>query len=310
VRYFISKIAGNSPGFIEIDAIEYDQIKEARKNLLEVLFLEEKLDLVTENFYEYESELLSIASRMMIFHNEDHFSMSRERNVINRRIVNLMSACRMYLDQSIHHIANVYGKDSYKIEVIKTERSLHYDQNLSYRVMEALRNYIQHRGAPLYSIQFSYQRIDQGDNFQLLHTVLPLVSISALSDDGKFKRSIVEELKSIKKEDTFDIRPLIRDYVEIIGLIHEKTREVIGPDLTSWEDMLNNTIHKFQKEFSLDIPLTSLDIIAKDENNHWQERKAILRNFIERRRVLEKKNRSFNNLHKTYVSNEIRENDA
>ena len=67
MKFGISKLVMGFDGFLEIEEVEYTLAKTARQNLLEILFLEEKFDLVTENFYEYETELLSIASRMMIF---------------------------------------------------------------------------------------------------------------------------------------------------------------------------------------------------------------------------------------------------
>jgi len=100
MKHIISLRAADSPGFIEIDEAEYDFIKDARENLFEALYLEEILDLVIENYYEYETELLAMSSRMMIF-NDEYFSMERERNLLSRRIANLLSAGRMYIDQSL-----------------------------------------------------------------------------------------------------------------------------------------------------------------------------------------------------------------
>ena len=114
MKYIISTEVYGSPGYIEISESRYHLISDSQKYLLETLFLEEKLDYVMENYYELEIELVSIASRMMIFHNLDHFSMTKDRNTISRRIANLMSSCRMYLDQSIHHLINIYGKKSKK----------------------------------------------------------------------------------------------------------------------------------------------------------------------------------------------------
>jgi len=119
-------------GFIEIDEAEYLLIKIARQNLFEMLFLEEQLDLVTENFYEYETELLAIASRMMIFFgNDDQLSMSRERNLIGRRIVNLLTVGRMYIDQSVQHVERMYGANSATLGIIKKEFNLQYDKSLA-----------------------------------------------------------------------------------------------------------------------------------------------------------------------------------
>ncbi len=151
MRYGISKDVLDFPGFIEIDEAKYKLIKNARDNLFEALFLEEKLDMVTESFYEYETELLSMASRTMIFHDDDYFSFSRERNLVTRRIVNLLSAGRMYLEQCKQHIGNMYGVDLGNLNLIKKEIAFQYDQSLGFRVMEALRNYVQHRGFPIHS---------------------------------------------------------------------------------------------------------------------------------------------------------------
>src|SRR5215216_6614682 len=136
MRYGISKRVMDFRGFIEIDEAEFLLIKSTRQNLFEMLFLEEQLDLVLENFYEYETELLAIASRIMIFSNDDQLSMSRERNLIGRRIVNLLTAGRMYIDQSVQHVERMYGANSSTLSVIQIEFNLQYDKSLGYRAME------------------------------------------------------------------------------------------------------------------------------------------------------------------------------
>jgi len=296
--------------FVEIDEAEYLLIKNARQNLLEVLFLEEKLDLVTENFYEYETELLSIASRMMIFNNDDHVAMSRERNLIGRRIVNLLSAGRMYIDQSVQHVEKIYGIPSPNLETIKNEIKIQYDKSLGYRVMEALRNYVQHRGFPIHSMKFSHRRVDIDDDFQLLHRAIPLIGVAELAEDGNFKKSVLEELKNIQHNDWVDAKPLIREYTEGICNIHEKVREIVRPDLVKWERILDDTIEKFQNKFGKDVPLAGLIIAPTENDGRWAETETIHKGSIERRQALEKKNRVFVNLHKRYASNEIRKDDA
>ena len=313
MRYGISKRVLGFRGFIEIDEAEYKLIKNARENLFEALFLEEKLDLVMENYYEYETELLSMASRMVVFHGDDYFSVSRDRNLISRRIVNLLSAGRMYLDQSVQHIKNMYGADSDNLNLINKEKAFQYDQRLGYRVIEALRNYVQHRDFPIQSVRFSYERVSSGDYSQLLHQVIPQIRISALEEDGKFKKSVLKELNAIHdndhSHDLLDIRPFIREYVEGIGKIHEKVRDLIRLDLTAWEKTLDDTIAKFQNEFGEEIPLVGLAIAIENDYGRWGETISIFKEFIERRHNLERNNRSSVNLHKCYVSNEIRKKD-
>jgi hypothetical protein len=312
MKYMITTIVAGSPGFIEIDEAEYKRIKTAITNLFELLFFEEKLDLVTENFQEYEAELLLIASREMVFHDSDYFSMSKERNTVSRRIVNLLSACRMYLDQSVHHLNNIYGENSDKSKLLRKEITSQYDDNFGYRAMEALRNYTQHRGFPIHSMKFSGQwlDIDNKEKSRLLHTVIPTIKVSELAEDGKFKKSVLNEMRSIDSEDRIDIRPLVRDYIEGIGKIHEKVRDAIRPDIEQWEGVVNDVIKKYQSEFGADTSLAGLAIVAQDDDGHWVEKRTIFKEFIEKRKALESKNRVFVNLHKRYASNEIRKKDA
>jgi len=309
MNYLISTLVFGSPGVIEINKDEYSAIKNARENLFEALFLEEKLDLVTENYQEYEAELLAISSRMMVFHNSDYFSMGQERNLLSRRIVNLLSAGRMYLDQSAHHLKNIYGEGSEVLVFRENIKSEQYKQKFGYRVMEALRNYVQHRGFPIQTIVFSHRRIDNDDNIQFLHRAIPKIDITTLEEDRKFKKSILAEIKDVANKDTIDFRPLIREYVEGIGTLHEKIRDRISPDLLIWENLLDNTIAKYKSKFGENASLAGLAIIMKNENNKLEESKTIFKEFIKKRKDLENKNKSFINLHKSNASNEIRKDD-
>jgi hypothetical protein len=312
MKYMITTIVMGSPGLIEIDEAEYKRIKTVIENLFELLFFEEKLDLVTENFQEYEAELLLIASHEMVFHNSDYFSMSKLRNVVSRRIVNLVSTCRMYLDQSICHINNIYGKGSEESKLLRQEITSQYDNNLSYRVMEALRNYTQHRGFPIHSMTFSgeWLDIDNQKISRLLHTVIPLIKVSELAEDSKFKRSVLDEIFTIYTKDDIDIRPFIREYIEGIGKIHEKVRDAIRPDVEQWENVFNDVVRKYKNKFGESASIAGLAIVAEDDDGKWVEKRTIFKEFIEKRKALESKNKVFVNLHKRYASNEIRKKDA
>jgi hypothetical protein len=310
MRYGISKRVMDFRGFIEIDEAEFLLIKSARQNLFEMLFLEEQLDLVTENFYEYEAELLAIASRMMIFFsNDDQLSMSRERNLIGRRIVNLLTAGRMYINQSVQHVERMYGANSSTLGIIKKEFNLQYAKSLGYRAMEALRNYVQHRGVPIQGIKFSYKVVDPETESQLLYRAIPLIGVLELAEDQAFKRTVLDELKRIQHDGRVDARPLIREYMEGISSIHEKIGQLVGPDLVRWERVLDEAIEKFQAEFGKEISLAGL-IVASEDSDGRRIETTISKVSIERRQMLEKKNGLLVNLHKSYASNEIIKDDA
>ncbi len=307
MKYLISLRAADSPGFIEIDEAEYKLIKDARENLFEALYLEENLDLVIENYYEYETDLLSISSRMMIFH-DNYFSMGRERSLISRRIVNLLSVGRMYIDQSPHHLNNMYGKDSGIPGLLEKERAFQYEQKLGYRVMEAIRNYAQHRDFPIQGIKLSFHKVEDETGSQLLFRAIPLISISTLADD-KFKQTILQEIRDASTKDLVDVRPFVKEYVEGIGMLHVKTRELIHPELIKWEKALEDAIAKYKNKFGDNAPLVGLSIIIESDDGRREATKPIFTDVIKNRQDLENKNSNFINLHKSYASNEIRKDD-
>jgi len=303
--YKITKLVAGSPGSINIDEKTFNEIKDARSNLFQTLFIEEKLDFIIENYFEFENELLAAASRMMIYNDDDYFSMSKDRNIVSRRIVNLLSASRMYLDSSIHHLNNIYGKKTYIPETVESLKNSSYDSSIGYRIMEALRNYIQHRGFPIHSIIFNYRRVGEDHNTELLFSVTPFIKVSSIEDDKGFKVSVLEDLKNIQIKDQIDVKPIIREYIENIGNIHEKIRELISKDVNNWEDIFDKTIEKYKDKFGKDSNIAGLSIIKMDENNKTIEKYSLFKDFIEKRIDLESKNRNFNNLHKCFVTNQV-----
>jgi hypothetical protein len=65
MKYVLAKITAGSRGFVEISKEEYSQIKSAKANLLEALFIEEKFNVVIDNYLELETDLLACTARYM-----------------------------------------------------------------------------------------------------------------------------------------------------------------------------------------------------------------------------------------------------
>ena len=76
MKFGITRLVLGFSGFIEIDEAEYESVKVARTNLLELLLLEETFDILIENFQEYEAKLLSIVSRDTVFNFIDEISIA------------------------------------------------------------------------------------------------------------------------------------------------------------------------------------------------------------------------------------------
>jgi hypothetical protein len=301
MRYGITKLVGGFSGFIELSEEEFEATKTAKNSLLQILFIEEKFDLVLQNYLEYEAELLNSAARNMLFREESNSWIHSERNLISRRIVNLLTTGRLYLDQSIHHVKSVYTGDSEKLDRIRKERSIQYDSRLGYRVLEALRNYVQHRGFPIQAISFPTVRVEREVESRILFTLVPYILVNALEDDGKFKRSVLEELKT--KGEKIDIRPLVRQYIAGLGEVHDKTRELLEGDRQAWEEVIRAKIKRFEAAYGS--ASSTIAVVAESEEGRVIERELVFTDIIERRKAFERRNRLLDSLSLRFVTNEI-----
>lgn len=304
MKYVISK-SGNLSDFLEISEVEFNEIKSANKKLLEALFIEEKLDFVVENYLEFENDLLRLASKNICFHNNYNFSRNNDQNLLNRRIMNLLSVSKSYLEQSKKHIKNLFGENSTIFNQLNDLHSAYYDKILGYRFMEALRNYVQHYDVPIHVIGYLHGFVDNNNiDAGLFHKVIPCIQIKELEKDEDFKSTILDELMCIFKDEKIDIREFIREYVESIGKIQEEIREMIKPDLLFWEEKFNLAFKKYQDIYS-EKSLSSIAIIAIEEDQKWKERVPLLKSILERREEFELKNRQFNNLHLCFATNQL-----
>lgn len=226
------------------------------------------------------------------FFNNNH----EERRAISRRILNLLSASRLYLDQSKHHLRSIYGSDSSQELLLKEEKSKQYDKLLGYRMMEALRNHVQHRGYPIHSITYSSKKV--GD--YVLHTVIPQVQLQVLLDDKKFKRSVLSEMKDLGEK--ININRYIREFMEGLATIQSKVRDILAEDLINWETLLNDIEIKFKEANDPTVTLAGL-VLATEDNKQLIKTHPVVIDTVERRKALSSKNERLDGLSSQFVSN-------
>ena len=97
--------------------------------------LEEKIKLVLDNHDEFDAGLLRLAdeAKRLLARETELINRMRAQGLMNRRIVNVLTACRLYLDQSSHTISELFGDKSNEVSAAKQRRRAAYNRNLSYR---------------------------------------------------------------------------------------------------------------------------------------------------------------------------------
>jgi hypothetical protein len=104
--------------YMSITKDEFYKLENAKSGLGECLSIEEKFDIVIENYLEFETTMLSSTARNLILGDQDYQSFYLDRGLFNRRLANLLSAGRIYVDHTKQHINRVFKDSSNAPDII------------------------------------------------------------------------------------------------------------------------------------------------------------------------------------------------
>jgi hypothetical protein len=273
--------------FIEISEAEFQRLKLAKNQLASSLAIEAKFDLVLGNYAEFEHEILILAAQKMVYSGLSWSSMHVDTQKVNRRVVNLLSAGRLYIDQTKHE-AHSLGERPL-VELLQETASQQYRAKLGYRALEELRNYTQHRDLPVHGLK--YQSAWVNDHKNLTYRAVPVISVQRLREDSQLKHSIIGELKAIG--DNVPLTPLVREYVEGLSVVHEEFRKHTEGQTAQQEAMLRGVQDRWIDEVGNG---HSVRIVALDAGGQCTEEEAIFEEFITRRKELAQNNAVLINL--------------
>ena len=296
MRYVLTQFVTSTEGLIEITKNEYDEMIKSKDNLLELLYIEEKFNLLLENHFEFEATIFEIAATYMINLNPTYETFQNDRYLVIRRIINLLSASRLYIDHFSHHLSNISNNLSNNI---KNFAKAEYEMHFSYRFMEALRNHVQHRGIPFHKLTLGANRVKKTDKIQFSAT--PFINTSILIEDNKFKSNIRAEIIE-KKLEEINLSVMVRKYISGIGRIHSAIRESTSQLAERSESLIFDTINLFKEKFEESI--IALGIGLENDDGTITGIVHIVPEAIDRKNDLMRKNRSLGNLENRFVSSE------
>lgn len=204
----------------EISESDYRDIRQARNVVLAALGVEETYELLVTNFLDFERELLditvehSVRSNFLLF--DDFFHV---RHRASRRIVNLLTSARLFIDQLPQRIGHCCPDVLEPGKLAKAMLSAEYDDRFGYRFMEAMRNYVQHTGLPVGSMRLGGGRNEPEG---VLGYTLEVYANKQLLAGTSFKATVFNEMPDI-----VDLKRAIRDYMTGISAVHRNMRELM-----------------------------------------------------------------------------------
>ncbi len=231
---------------MDISADQFENIKTAKRNLLVLLGIEEKFEMVIDNYRDYEHALFDLALADITSRMADSSSFYEAGNLITRRLANCLTLGRLYEDQVGHDLATVYSRTAdVRTQIIGAFRE-QSKRLLGYRTMKEVRNCLQHRSLPLK--QLAWRRAWEEHNGDHLrhHRLTVQLDVRELRNDRKAgSRELIEELERNPTAD--DTTLLLRQYVEGLSCVHKVLRAATEGDIEVWKSTLRGIIQRYSE---------------------------------------------------------------
>lgn len=295
IRHFLRIAALGQFPELEIDQARFEELKASRPILNHALAIEEKYEIIISNFLELERDATNASVSEMVRNHIEYKDFFDVRLALNIRLVNLLTAVRLYTDQLSSHICACIPCDVKLKADVKALFSSEYDASFAYRFMEALRNYVQHSGIPVHRVSTGAKWTDL-ENGLLEYSLYFGAQKKELTQDDSFKKQVLEEMP-----DEVNLRSAARNYIEAISRIHKQAREKIESVVDSSRLSLDRAIRDYMVIYEKE-PLGLYAYAYRGEER--LDEVLILTKWDDIRRELVKRNGELVNLRKRYVTSQ------
>ena len=180
-----------------------------------------------------------------------------------------MTSTRLYIDQIQQHV-KVCSTDL--VDDVKKSFSSEYDELFEYRFMEALRNYVQHRGLAVHLTQHPSKRIEDGEKSYLEYQTKVYTDKSYLEGDKAFKKAIFNEIP-----EKVELFYAARVYMESISNVHSFIRSNIKEIVDNSRRDIEKAISKYsQVSNGNTIGLSAISYAVVDGSDEISEKVLLL----------------------------------
>lgn len=298
MKYFVQIWALGAYPKIEIEQKNYSELKIAQKSLAGALAIEEKYELLISNYLDLEKECLNISANDMVINTSNYAGFFDIRLALNRRVVNLLTSTKLYIDQIQNHVRLCLPDDLSIKEKIKLLLSKEYDSFFEYRFMEALRNYVQHRGLAVHCTCHNRKWTSQEKDKEIEYKTSIFTHKSEIDRDTGFKKKVLDEMP-----EKVDLMYAVRSYVESISLVHCSVRELITQTSKESRDIIEKIIQDYKNINNGNaLGLHAICSVMYEPSNESIERFPLILDWDDVRIKLIEKNSKLVNLRKRYVS--------
>ncbi|RMP59494.1 hypothetical protein ALQ18_05157 [Pseudomonas marginalis pv. marginalis] len=241
--YFLGTITLDNDTRLEIKKSEYLELLKSKVTLTTALNIEEKYDVALSNYLEFEKEQLTLTLDNLV--NSIHYDYHQSYKVLstlNRRLVNFLSTAKQYTELVAGLSAKCTTNESETKSIITALLRKQYDDHLDYRMMESLRNHVNHYGLAVHTISTpsKWTLTEQQKTDKLVFNLEIYAEKSALAENSSFKRKVLNELP-----EKFDLKKGARSYMGSISRVHEEFRQLTSESVGSARETIETYLNSY-----------------------------------------------------------------
>jgi len=265
---------------VSIDANHYAALCAARATFVDAGAFEQRYEILLGNYLALEQFCAEWSLRRKIEMDYRYETGARIILEANRHVMNLLSAARAYADHVVRDFGHLGLSPPFKeqAEVLMSEE---YDRNLSYRIVCALRNYVQHRATPVHGATGR-----KGESWA--EALVIYCQRKALLEEGKFKAAVLAEM-----DEQTDLRLVARNYMHGVSRVHVELRKRVDEHCRNARRLHEEAISQFvdaQSEPEAGTAGVGLTV-CREHNGEYVDAHPILLAWDDVRQLLAEKNR-------------------
>ena len=278
MRHRLAILSLDNWPFVEISSGDFDEIKDAKTKLTIALELEEKFELLVENYAEYERTLLDLTLTNMIRQDWVWTNFMDQRQLVNRRVANFLMTAQLYIDQAKHDIATMYGRESQAARDLKRAFDRESEESLGYRVMKKIRNHAQHRALPVGAL--SYPGTHQQDGKSSVRFGIELqLDLDELRDDPRCDRQLLAELE--ENGAARDLTCMTRQFMESLSRVHESVRGLTEAEVAVWTAKIDDVVETANAKIGHTLGLAA---VSQEDEGTYREKVYVFPDLAKRAR--------------------------
>lgn len=296
MKFILCQSPNNTPPDVEISKDKFNQLKVAKVCLAGALAIEEKYELLISNYLDFEKECLNITADHMVRESISYANFFDINITLNRRMVNLLTSAKLYKDQIYQHIKACIPLDDSIQSQVKSLFSAEYDAFFEYRFMEALRNYVQHRGLAVHSTSIGSSWTSSKKDGMNEYRTTPFTHKTEVTTDKAFKVQVANEMP-----DKVGLIYATRTYIESINKVHCYIRDYISQTANDSRNLIGSMINSYEDRYTESFGVNAV-CKKTDEKDNIVEVIPLLLDWDDVRIALQEKNKKLASLKRRYVT--------